>query len=253
MRLRISRAGPVDRVFTFSASLSLQLPTGTPPIARYIHSAIYDPVRDRMVVFGGYGRSGFRNDVWALVWDSPVPALISLVSAQAEPGRVTLTWFAPDGASVLATVERRTVRDDWRRIGAVTPDGAGQLTFEDRDVTAGTRYAYRLAYTTGGGEITTPEVWVDVPVRAFFALDGLRPNPAVDDLVVSFSLPSAEPARLEMFDLAGRRVLAWEVGSLGAGAQRLNLSHGVRPPAGIYSLRLIQGERRAVARAVVMK
>ena len=29
-------------------------PTGTPPSARYGHSAIYDPVRDRMVVFGGY-------------------------------------------------------------------------------------------------------------------------------------------------------------------------------------------------------
>ena len=28
-------------------------PTGTPPSARYGHSAIYDPVRDRMVVFGG--------------------------------------------------------------------------------------------------------------------------------------------------------------------------------------------------------
>ena len=118
---------------------------------------------------------------------------------------------------------------------------------------AGTRYAYRLAYSAGDSEVTTPEVWVDVPVRVFFALDGLQPNPAVDDVVVSFSLPSAELARLEMFDLAGRRVLEREVGSLGAGTQRLNLSHGVRLPAGVYSLRLIQGERRAVARAVVIR
>ena len=40
-------------------------PTGTPPIARYAHSAIYDPVRDRMVVFGGVAAS-YLNDVWAL-------------------------------------------------------------------------------------------------------------------------------------------------------------------------------------------
>ena len=36
---------------------------------RYYHSAIYDPMRDRMVVFGGDdgAYSGWRNDVWALV------------------------------------------------------------------------------------------------------------------------------------------------------------------------------------------
>jgi hypothetical protein len=40
-------------------------PAGSPPSARSGHTAIYDPVRDRMVVFGGYGTSN-RNDVWAL-------------------------------------------------------------------------------------------------------------------------------------------------------------------------------------------
>jgi hypothetical protein len=40
-------------------------PSGTPPSARYSHSAIYDPVRDRMVVFGGV-EEGFLKDVWAL-------------------------------------------------------------------------------------------------------------------------------------------------------------------------------------------
>jgi SdrD B-like domain/Galactose oxidase, central domain/Kelch motif len=41
-------------------------PTGTPPVARYYHTAIYDPVRDRMVVFGGSDGGSYRNDVWAL-------------------------------------------------------------------------------------------------------------------------------------------------------------------------------------------
>ena len=46
-------------------------PTGTPPGARSHHSAIYDPVRDRMVVFGGWDGSLFFNDVWALSLAGP--------------------------------------------------------------------------------------------------------------------------------------------------------------------------------------
>jgi hypothetical protein len=59
-------------------------PIGTPPIARCGHSAVYDPVRDRMVVYGGNGYpGGFTNrisDVWALslsgstAWTQILPA-----------------------------------------------------------------------------------------------------------------------------------------------------------------------------------
>jgi len=40
-------------------------PTGSRPIGRGIHTAFYDPIRDRMVVFGG-GDLDVFNDVWAL-------------------------------------------------------------------------------------------------------------------------------------------------------------------------------------------
>ena len=41
-------------------------PPGNESSARYYFSAIYDPVRDRMVVFGGVDGLGPHNDVWAL-------------------------------------------------------------------------------------------------------------------------------------------------------------------------------------------
>jgi hypothetical protein len=44
---------------------SLLTPSGIPPSGRSDHAMIYDPVNDRMVVFGGYD-GAFRNDVWAL-------------------------------------------------------------------------------------------------------------------------------------------------------------------------------------------
>jgi hypothetical protein len=39
---------------------------GTPPSRRWLHCGIYDPIRDRLIVFGGDGDHGNLNDVWAL-------------------------------------------------------------------------------------------------------------------------------------------------------------------------------------------
>jgi hypothetical protein len=55
-------------------------PSGTPPSARSDHTAIYDPVGDRMLVFGGFNGSSYLNDVWALslsgtpVWTQLAPS-----------------------------------------------------------------------------------------------------------------------------------------------------------------------------------
>jgi hypothetical protein len=46
-------------------------PAGTPPSRRHLHSAIYDPLRRRVIVFGGIDRAvGYRDDVWALSLDA---------------------------------------------------------------------------------------------------------------------------------------------------------------------------------------
>lgn len=65
-------AGPADRndiwglSFTGTPAWHALAVSGSPPPGRRGHSAIYDPVRDRMVVFGGFDGSTFQNDVWAL-------------------------------------------------------------------------------------------------------------------------------------------------------------------------------------------
>jgi hypothetical protein len=63
------------------------LPTGTPPSGRYCHSMIYDPVRDRMVIFGGghWDGSDLRNDVWAVSLGES-PAWTPLAPAGVLPG-----------------------------------------------------------------------------------------------------------------------------------------------------------------------
>jgi hypothetical protein len=235
-----------------SPAWSALAPAGSPPSARYGHTAIYDPVRDRMAVFGGSDGS-YRNDVWALGWGTPpTPTLISLVKAEAGPDRVVLAWYGAEAAGLAAAVERHTAVSDWRQLAIVTGDGTGTFHFEDRDVAAGGQYAYRLTYQSDGEQVSTPEYWVQIP-EARFALLGLRPNPGVAGLAASFTLPSGDPATLEVFDLSGRRIFSRDVGGLGPGAHHLELEEARRLPPGIYTLRLVQAGRVASARGVLIR
>jgi hypothetical protein len=238
---------------TGAGSLAPGWPVGGLVVPSHVVNAIPHIVGDGMggaiVAWTDYDE---RARALRIAADGPVVVGVSLVSAEAEPGRVRLTWFASDAASLVATVERRTSADDWQQMAEIIPDGTGRLEYEDRSVAPGARYDYRLAYRDGDALTYTTETWVEVPKLAF-VLRGLTPNPCLGDGVVAFSLPSGEPATLELFDLTGRLVLTREVGSLGAGTHRLSIGTVGHMPTGVYSIRLVQGAHRALARGVVLR
>jgi hypothetical protein len=77
-----------------------------------------------------------------------------------------------------------------------------------------------------------------------FSIEGSLPNPSRGSgLAIAFTLPGAEPARLALFDIAGRRVSERSVGELGAGRHEVNLAAGRRLAPGIYLIKLTQGAR----------
>ena len=82
---------------------------------------------------------------------------------------------------------------------------------------------------------------------------GFRPNPARERVAVAFTLPTGASAALEVYDLAGRRLVRREVGGMGPGSHVLPLGPDFRPAPGIYVVHLVQGDRRAAARAVVVR
>jgi hypothetical protein len=102
------------------------------------------------------------------------------------------------------------------------------------------------------GPVGTLDVTGDAKLE--FALAGVTPNPARGDrLMVDFTLPIADPARLELIDVTGRRVTSRDIGALGAGQHVVNLA-AARPLApGIYLVKLTQGARSRVARAAVIQ
>ena len=127
------------------------------------------------------------------------------------------------------------------------------MTFVDRHVTAGTRYGYRLGIVEAGREAFYGETWLTIPLKAEFSLRGLQPNPAGASVSVAFSLPDDQPARLELFDVRGRRVFEREVGPLGPGTHVVRLEEGQRLPAGLYLMRLTHGGRALTVRGVIVR
>lgn len=135
-------------------------------------------------------------------------------------------WVSGQSLVILLTGSGRRVAESWD----LSPAGAATLHVE-----------------YGGGSIP---VGVGGPPPVAFAIHGVRPTPSRGAIHVELSLADARPARLELIDVAGRRVASRDVGPLGPGRHRVNLAADLR--AGVYLVRLTQGDRSRTAKAVVL-
>ncbi len=224
------------------------------PNARWGAAAVYDDRKDRVVLLGG-ARNACGDGMlspWTMTSAVPVVTALTLAAVESHPWHVVLTWRAPIGSEFAAAVERRTASTDWTYVATLHPDASGTLRFEDETAQPASQYAYRLAWTTAGTAYTSSETWVTVPPLRL-ALVGAAPNPSPRGLAIAFSLPDAAPARLEVFDLFGRRVAARDVGTLGAGDHVLGLDASKSLRSGIYLIRLQRGSTSLTTRACVIR
>jgi hypothetical protein len=199
------------------------------------------------------GRDG-DPDIYFSDWPlSVTPVQISLATVSAKPDRVDISWFAGGDPLNEAIVQRRTETSDWQSLATLYVDGTSRFAFTDEDVTPGSRYAYRLEIVDEGVTRFVGETWVDVPAAAHLAIAGIRPNPSRRDAWVTFSLASGARATLTLLDIAGRVVREREVGSLGAGSHQLNLGADGPLEAGVYLVRITQGENSVTSRMSVVR
>ena len=71
-------------------------------------------------------------------------------------------------------------------------------------------------------------------------------------MIVSFTLPSAEHAILELVDVTGRRLSMEEVGALGPGSHVVSIKAARALPTGLYWVRLTQSGRTLTIRGAVV-
>jgi hypothetical protein len=142
--------------------------------------------------------------------------------------------------------------------------GAGSLIATRSDTnyvdTGNAGFYYKLsAVDVNGNEsrfaLVAPSGTTDVPGgdALALALEGARPNPIRGPgLDIHFTLPSSEPARLELMDVSGRRLVSRDVGDLGPGPHVVDLAQRRQMPAGLYLVRLTRGETALDTRVVVL-
>jgi len=196
---------------------------------------------------GNFARTGSR--LYAPGIDGTTATLLSLVSASAEPDRVSLDWFA-SASDLRVTLERRLDSEPWRALANLVTDGTGHLRYQDLDVESGARYDYRLAWASSSGVTYWGETSVVVPTSFRFHLVGARPHPAHGSVQIVFGLDVRAPARIELFDLAGRRLLSRPLDGLSPGEHVVRLDDAPAMKAGIYLVRLTRGGDSRSARVV---
>ncbi|MBI1795693.1 MAG: T9SS type A sorting domain-containing protein [Candidatus Eisenbacteria bacterium] len=189
------------------------------------------------IVAWGDGRTGDPKnyDIYAIGVrsDGTTPALVALVGAEVAGDRVKLEWYAPERLPGGASIERRVGESPWTVIATATRDGLGYIRYEDFEIVGGARYGYRLG---AAGAALTAETWVDVPLPSLSVVEAVAEPRGV--VRVRFSLRSAGPARLQLFDVAGRCVRTDSPAGLGPGVHETRFPGGLS--SGLYWLRLTQ-------------
>ncbi len=237
---------PAQRLATYgytAATTQDSLPNGNPYTAFFVTAltANIDVFYDTPV------DSGYSVD-------NRPPAPPSALTAQHAGLAVQLSW-EPSPAADLARYElhRGAAADftpgDANRVASTTepawsdPTGAEgwyKLVAVDAHENRSACVATYVASVLDGG----------APAVAF-ALHAVTPNPSRGAaMAVRFSLPTATPARLDVFDAAGRRV--WSRAFANATGEHSASLADARLPAGLYLVRLRQGVREASTRVTVL-
>jgi hypothetical protein len=200
-------------------------PAGTPPLPRADHVAVLDPPRDRMVVWGGSGPGPpVYGDVWVL----------------ALSGGTAWAQLEPIGTPPLDRMGHSAVYDPvgecMAAFGGYSYDG--NRSFDD---------LWMLTWIAPRAGVRP--MAATVPSM----LTSVHPNPSRSDFSVTMSLLDPSPARLEVFDLAGRRVIERDVSGFGAGRHVVRVGGAATLPPGLYLIQLTQGSRSSRTRVVILR
>jgi len=186
---------------------------------------MFDPVRDRLVIFGGTGvpNPSPRSDTWALN-----------LGAGNQWSQLSITGGPPPA----------------RYFAASAYDPAG-----DRFLVCGgeSQPGQPLSDTWALMFSATLDADPGPAVHSGLRLSRHGSNPITGDVAVEYALPTAGPASLELLDVGGRLVRRARADGEGAGTRTLTLARRAELDPGVYFVRLRHAGAERSLRLVVLR
>lgn len=240
---------------------------------------IFDPLRQRMIVFGGQtqvnGNLTLLADTWALsLGGTPDWSQLSTAShPSARLGQAAVYDSRDDRVLMLGGTNGGTLGDLWELSLAGSPAwlqlSATTIGGREHPAAVYDPLGDRL-YSIGGdngGTGLNAGLWqasfsgpLGVPLPAGMTSRlALRaaPNPAASQVRFELRLPGADRVRLEIYDLSGRRIARLLDGRVAAGTRSVSWSgttdSGARVPPGVYLARLESPVAAVTARVALIR
>ena len=226
------------------------------------------------------GTSILRTEAETLIDQNRGLAVLAGGGIGLSPGSVSLTFEVTEDFPLVSLVSMLAPSPDWFvgvhgldlfEDGAWLPERTVDLFVYDAGTDSGPNYTspnqdanppepitrivdapFAVNGTVGTFTFTLLDVTSseDAAPATAFALAAPTPNPAATRTTLRLQLGTAQPVRIEVFDLLGRRVATLHDGVLAAGSHPFDLD--VRTlPSGIYFARVQGAETQATRRFVV--
>jgi len=215
---------------------------------------------------------------WLEVLDPGQPVTgVRSIRAWENPRGLTVADFDHDGRRDVAFVSDEKGMDGRLTIGLNRSEG---FEVEDRKIDYGGARSLIAGDVDGDGRVdlfaglnpellggSTAAIMFNVsggaavavagppvtPTPARPAIASMSPNPARGDAIMELAAPAPGPVRIELFDVAGRRVHQVSLTLAAAGPHSIRLSPPRELPAGLYLVRATIGGQAAVARLAILR
>jgi hypothetical protein len=269
--------GRFDDVWRFNdqADTWTDVSPGTGPGERCLHAACYDPVRRRMIMYGGQNNFGPLGDLWALDLDTntwteltpatgPSPRYFTSLVYDAANHRVTVFG----GQTAQLPVNEVWVYDLWTNEWTqLSPSGTPpSARWGSAGIYDGAND--RMLVFGGNDGAVRNDVWAltglsdavtgaQPPRAQKLTLYPNHPNPFNPSTTILYEIPSAGRAILQIYDVHGGlvRTLFDLERNAGAGAVTWDGrdDHGGALGSGVYLYRLTAGGESRTRKMVLLK
>lgn len=171
----------------------------------------------------------------------PLPVTLTAITATPRENSIMVDWETEDEVNLSGyEVQRSTDGKDFSKIAFQTAEKSRAYQYEDKDVTAGVTYYYRLKM------VDYDESFQYSPVRSAkikgdtFDQLSISPNPAKDFTKINFNAPQEGNYKLELYNEKGASIFQKNY-ELSSGENSIMLNTG-RFSTGSYIVKIKAGD-----------